>query len=172
MRENVQNFVKFFWHGSQNCFLCVQRTFLKKNFSFSKSLQNSKISDVFRLWGKHFGFLAKIILLGCQNCFQVSSGYFWKTFFENKFLELFIYFWSSGTIFLDFRRKFCDWFVKTFSKLRGDIFRQNWCLKTNFLSFFFNFGLRAQKSGLLDKIFRQLCQNCILCVQWRFLIGL
>ena len=113
MRENVQNFVKFFWHGSQNCFLCVQRTFLKKNFSFSKSLQNSKISDVFRLWGKHFGFLAKIILLGCQNCFQVSSGYFWKTFFENKFLELFIYFWSSGTIFLDFRRKFCDWFVKT-----------------------------------------------------------
>ena len=36
-----------------------------------------------------------------------------KLFFENKFFELFLNFWNSGTIFLDFRPKFCDRFVKT-----------------------------------------------------------
>ena len=76
--------------------LCPEDIFGKKRFFFTKS---SKLSVVFRLWGKHFGFLAKIILLGRRNSFQVSRGYFGR-----------VYFWKQipwmVSLFLVFERKF------------------------------------------------------------------
>ena len=91
---------------------------MRENFCFKKS---SKFSIVFRLWGKHFGFLAKIILLGCQNCFQVSRGFFWKMFFWKQIPWIVSFFLAFGRTFLDFRPKFCDRFVKTaFDVSSGD----------------------------------------------------
>ena len=76
MRENVWNFVNFFWHGGQNCFLCVQRTFVHKEFSFSQNLQNFQLFSDFEGNILGFGFLAKITLLKIifiydfiKNCF-------------------------------------------------------------------------------------------------------
>ena len=59
-------------------FLCPEDIFEEILFFLTKF---SKLSVVSRLWGKHFGLLAKIIWLGFQNCFQVSRGYIWKSCF-------------------------------------------------------------------------------------------
>ena len=94
-------------------FFFVSRGHLRRN-NFLFSTKSSKILFVFRLWGKHFGFLAKKKLFGLSKLFSSVQGIFSEEFvFENKFLELFLYFWSSGANFLDFRRKICDRFVKT-----------------------------------------------------------
>ena len=83
MRENVWNFVNIFWNGGQNCFLCVQRTFVEKQFSlFWKS---SKLSVVFRLWGKHFGFLAKKILLKINFIYEFIKNCFFHELFEFRY---------------------------------------------------------------------------------------
>ena len=65
------------WWSKQHS-LCPEDICGEIIFFFTKF---SKLSFVFTFWGKHFGFLAKIILLGCRNCFQVSRGYFWKSLF-------------------------------------------------------------------------------------------
>ena len=49
-----------------------------------------------------------------SKLFSSVQGIFLKElFFENNFFELFLYFWTSGVIFSDFRWKFFDSFVKT-----------------------------------------------------------
>ena len=60
-----------------------------------------KIFSCFQTLRKTFRFfLAKIILLGCQNCFQVSSGYFWKSLFlEANSLNSFFIFGLRSQIF-------------------------------------------------------------------------
>ena len=44
---------------------------------------------------------------------SVQEIFLKELFFENNFFELFLYFWTSGVIFSDFRWKFFDSFVKT-----------------------------------------------------------
>ena len=91
--------------------LCPEDIFEEILFFFTKS---SKFSVVFRFWGKNFGLLAKIIWSGCQNCFQESMWYFWKScFLKTTSLNCFFYFWTSGTNFLDFRRNIFDRSSKT-----------------------------------------------------------
>ena len=83
LRENVWNFVNIFWRGGQNCFLCVQRNFVEKQFSlFWKS---SKLSVVFRLWGKHFGFLAKKILMKINFIYEFIKNCFFHELFEFRY---------------------------------------------------------------------------------------
>ena len=99
LREKGWTFVKFLWHGGQNCFLCVQRTFLKNSFSFSQKLQ------IFQLFSDFEENLS--------NFWRKSSCWVVKTVFKCPGDIFGKYFWSWGTNCLDFRRKFCDRFVKT-----------------------------------------------------------
>ena len=57
LRVKYWNFVRFFWHGVQNCSLCVRSKFLKKYISFSQNLQNFQLFSDFEenlsdFWGK------------------------------------------------------------------------------------------------------------------------
>ena len=128
-------------------YLCPEEICEELFFFFTKT---SKFSVVFRLWGKRFGFSVKVIWLGCQNCFQVSRGYFWKS----CFLKI-VLFWTSGTIFPDFWRNFCDRFVKTaFYVSSGDFWLD--CFSTKIYEFFdrlravrkifWHFGAKPSKS--------------------------
>ena len=110
--------------------MVVKTSFFVSRVGFWRTFQfftkSSSFLVVFRLWGKLFGFFVELILLGCQNCFQVSRDTFGRVVFWKKTL----------------------WFVSLF------------------LDFGYSFF------GLLAKIFRLVCKNCIPSVQWRFLIGL
>ena len=121
----------------------------RNNFLFRKLFKNFSCFQ-----RKTFScFWRKKILLGCQNCFQVSRGFFRKSFFyENKFLELFLYFWSSSASFLDFWRKFCDRFVKTaFFVSSGDFWLD--CF------FYENLRVFSPSSGSEEKILAFWRQN-------------
>ena len=84
-------FRKEFRQVRQNCILCVQKR-LFGEFTF---VTNSSSFLVFsRLWAEHFEVLAKVIWLGCRNCFQVTRG----DFRENCFLKT-----NSSNWFIFFR---------------------------------------------------------------------
>ena len=104
----------------ETIFLVSRGHFWRNNFLSRKIF---KISVVFRLWGKHFGFLAKIILLGCQNCFQVSRGYFWKSLFlKTNSLYCFSIFGLPAQIFWTFSEIFAIGSSKLHSTCPVDIF--------------------------------------------------
>ena len=84
--------------------LCPEDIFEEIIFFFTKS---SEILVVFRLWGKSFGFLSKIILLVCPNRFQVSMGYVWKKcYFKTNFLKCFFLFGLWAQSFWTFGEKY------------------------------------------------------------------
>ena len=169
-RENVRNFVKLFWHGGQICFLCVQRTSLKKSFSFSQNLQNFQL--FLRLWEKHFGFLAIIILLGCRNFFQMSRGYFWKNLIlKTNSLNFFFFFGLRAQFFWTFGENFAIGLSKLLSMCPVEIF--DWTVfSTNIFEIFhrlramrncfWHFGAKTSKS--LSEL-QSLCPKKFL---WNF----
>ena len=83
------------------------RWYFWRNFFFPA--KSSNFAVFFRLWGKLSGFLAKIIWLGCQKCFQVSRGYFWKSRFWKQF------FWIVS-LFLDFGNNLFGLSAKIFDR--------------------------------------------------------
>ena len=86
-------------HFWRNTFLFYK---IFKNFSCFQTLRKT-----FLIFGeKYSGWVVKTV-------FKCPGGFLEEFIFENMFLELFLCFWSSGAIFLDLRRKFCDRFVKT-----------------------------------------------------------
>ena len=103
----------------------------------------------------------------------VSSGDFWRIFFFFTYSSKFsVFFGLWGNFFRFFGENNLVGLSKVFSGVEGGFLGRIDVWKQIFWIFYFFFGLRAQKFGLLAKFFRRLCQNCILCVQWRFLIGL
>ena len=91
--------------------LCPKDSFEEIIFFFHKTF---KFFSCFQFLRKTIRIFGEINLVGLSKLFSSVPGVFLEEFvFENNFLELFLYFWSSGTTFLDFRRKFCDSFVKT-----------------------------------------------------------
>ena len=122
-------------------------------FFFTKSL---KLSVVSRFWGKHFGFSAKIFLLGCRNCFQVSRGYFWKSLFlKTNSLNCFFNFGLRAEIFCTVSENFKIGLSKLLSMCPVEIF--DWTVFfTKIYEFFhrlravrktlWHFGAKASKS--------------------------
>ena len=111
MKEIVWSSVKFFWHGGQNRILCVQRTFVKKYCSFWQNPKRFQLFSDFEenilvFWQKQSGWIVKTV-------FKCPGTLLEELFFEKTFFELFVYFWTSGTSFLDSWLKFFDSFVKT-----------------------------------------------------------
>ena len=98
---NLFGMFSFFLTGWSKLFpLCPEDIFAEIIFFFTTS---SKFSVVFRLWRKHFGLLAKKILLGWQNSFQVSRGYFWKSLFLKTYsLKCFFIFGLRAQFFWTF----------------------------------------------------------------------
>ena len=91
--------------------LCPEDMFEETIFFFTKS---SEFSVVFETLRKTFRIFGDNNIVGLSKLLSSVQGIFSdKLFFENKFFEMFLNFWSSGTNFLDFRRNFCDRFVKT-----------------------------------------------------------
>ena len=79
----------------KTAFFCPEEIFEDIFFLFTNF---SSFLDVFRLWGEHFGVFAKVMWMGCQNCFQVSMGEFRKKCFLRRNS-------SNWFIFLDFGYK-------------------------------------------------------------------
>ena len=85
-------------------FLVSRRHFWRNNILFHKTF---KFFSCFQTLRKYFGFLAKIFLLGCQNCFQMCRGYFWKCFFlKTNSLNLLFLFGLRAQIFWTFDENF------------------------------------------------------------------
>ena len=138
--------------------LCPEDIFEDLFFFFTKSLN---FSVVFRLWGKHFVFLSKKNLLGCQNSFQVSRNIFGRVCFWKQIrwnVSLYLVF---GHKFLEFRRKFCDRFVKTaFYVSSGDFWLDCFFYESLWV-FTTVFGLWGKDSGTLAQNLQKVCQNAI-----------
>ena len=128
----------------------------RNNFLFHKIF---KTFIVFRLWGKHFGFLAKIILLGCRNCFQVSRGYFWKNllnfFLKTNRLNCFSIFGLLAQFFWNSSENFAIGLSKLHSMCPMEIFDWTVFFTKIYESFdrlravrklFWHFGAKASKS--------------------------
>ena len=104
--------------------LCPEDMFEEIIFFFTKS---SEFAVVFETLRKTFRIFGDNNLVGLSKLLSSVQGIFSdKLFFENKFFEMFLNFWSSGTNFLDFRRKFCDRFVKTAFHLSIGYFWLDW----------------------------------------------
>ena len=128
-------------------------------FFFTKS---SKLLVVFRFWGKHFGFLAKIILLGCRNCFQVSRGYFWKNLFlKTNSLNCFSNFGLLAQFFLELQRKFCDRFVKTAFFVSNGDFWLNYFFDKNLWVFWPSSGREEIILAFWRKSFKKTVKSAI-----------
>ena len=108
---------------------------------------------------------SKLFSLCPEDIFEEIHFFFTKS---SKFSFVFRL-WGSIS---DFCGNYSCWFVKTVFKCPGAISERVvfWKQLLWIVSLFLDFG--SNLFGLSTKIFRQLCQNCILCVQWRFLIGL
>ena len=108
-----------------------------------------------------------------KTAFFVSRGHLWRNIFRfHKILKIFSCFQTLRKTIWFFGKNNLVGSSKQFSSVEGSFLGRIDVWKQIFWIFYFFFGLRAQKFGLLAKFFRRLCQNCILCVQWRFLIGL
>ena len=112
-------FGNFFWQGGRNCFLRVQRRFLRKLFL---SAIPSRFSFVFWLKVNNLGNFGEKLSQGCQKC--ISSV----------------------------QTRFC-----------GN------CLSTDFLICLNIFVFQSNNFWSNGFYYRQVLQNCILCVQRRFL---
>ena len=100
--------------------LCPEDIFEEIIFFSTKS---SKILFVFRLWGKSFGFLMKLLLSGCRNRFQVSMGYVWeKCYFKTNFLKCFFIFGLRAQSFWTFGEKYAIGLSKLHSMCPLEIF--------------------------------------------------
>ena len=103
----------------------------------------------------------------------VYRGDFWKFFF--LFHEVFKFFSCFQTLrnyFQIFGENNLVGLSKVFSIVQG-FFLEELFFKNKFFELFLYFWISGIfLFGLSAKTFRQLWQNCILCVQWRFLIGL
>ena len=144
-------------------FLCPEDIFEEILSFFTKC---SKFSVVLRLSGNHFGILAKNNLVGLSKLFSRVQGIFLEKFyFENKFLEIFLYFWSSRTNFLDFRRKFCDRSVKTaFYVSSGDFWLD--CFSNETFRFFHRLrALRKKVWQLGAKASKSLSKLQFMCTK-------
>ena len=142
--------------------LCPEDIFEEKNFFFTKL---SNFSVDFRLLGKHFGFLAKIILLGCQNCFQVSRWYFWKSLFlRTNSLNCFSIFGLRAQIFWTFSEIFAIGLWKLHSMCPVEIFDWTVFLQ-KYMSFLTVFGPWRNYSAILAQKLPKVYKKCNLCVQ-------
>ena len=130
-------------------------------FFFTKS---SKLSVVFRFWGKHFGFLAKIILLGCRKCFQVSRGYFWKkVFLKINSLNCFFNFGLRAQFFCTFSENFAIGLSKLHSMCPVEIFDWN-DFPTKLYEYFHRLrGVRKTVWHFSAKASRSLSKVQIMC---------
>ena len=73
-----------------------------------------KLFSCFQTLRKTFRISGDKNFVGLSKLFSSVQGIFLEELiFENKFFESFLYFWTSGVIFSDFRRKFFDSFLKT-----------------------------------------------------------
>ena len=136
--------------------------FWKIIFFFTKP---SKISFFFRLWGNVSDFWRKYSCWVVKTVFKCAGDIFESVFFWKQIPWIYSFFLVFGHKFLDFRRKFCDRFVKTaFYVSRGD-FGLDCFLYKNFLSFLTVFGLWEKNSGFLAQKLQKNCQNFNLCVQ-------
>ena len=64
---------KFFWHGGQNCSLCVQRRFLKKFFLFHEVF---KFFSCFQTLRNYFQIFGENNLVGLSKVFSIVQGLF------------------------------------------------------------------------------------------------
>ena len=108
--KRLELYKNFLTRWSKLFSLCPEDIFGEK---MSFLTESSKLSVFFRLWGKHSGFLAKIIWLGCQKCFQVSRGYFWKSRFWKQIFWIVSFFLDFGNIFFGLSAKIFDRSFKT-----------------------------------------------------------
>ena len=107
--------------------------FWRNKFLFHKTF---KFFSWFQTLRKTFRNFGGNILVGLSKLFSSVQGIFLEEFiFDNKFLELFLYFWSSGANFLDFQRNICDRFVKSAFYVSS---RDFWldCFSTEIYEFF------------------------------------
>ena len=114
-------------------FLVSTGLFWRNKFLFHKTF---KFFSCFQTLRKTFWIFGENNLVGLSKLFSSVQGIFLEEFiFENKFLELFLYFWSSGANFLDFQPKFCERFVKTAFYVSS---RDFWldCFSTKIYEFF------------------------------------
>ena len=162
LRENGWNFVNFYWHGGQNCFLFVQRTFLKKYFSFSQNLQNFQLFSDFEENIRIFG---ENNLVGLSKLFSSVQGLFLEEFFlENKFLDLFFISGLRAQFFWTFGENFAIGLWKLHSMCPVEIF--DWTVySTKSYEFFTVFGPWGKNSGILARKLQKVCQKSNLCVQ-------
>ena len=139
---------------SQLLSLCPEEIF-EEFFPFPQSTQVFLI--VFGLWGELFGVFAKVIWLGCQNCFQKSRGGFRKNCFtENKFFELFLYFWTLGTKILDLRRTLFNRFVKiAFYVSRGGFWLDCFLYENSWV---------FHRLWAVKRIFWNICARALKCL--------
>ena len=116
-------------------------------------------------WGKNFGFLAKKILLGCQNCFQVSRGYFWKSLFlRTNSSNCFSSFGLRAQIFWIFSEIFAIGMCKLHSMCPVEIFDWTVFLR-KFMSFLTVFEPWGSYSAILAQTLQKVYKKCNLCVQ-------
>ena len=140
----------------------VSRGHLRRNnFLFHKFF---KIFSCFQTLRKTFRIFGEKNLVGLSKLFSSVQGMFSEKFvFENKFLELFLYFWSSGAIFLDFRRNICDRFVKTAFYVSSGSFWLDWFFLRKFMSIFTVLGLWGKHCGILAQKLQKVYQKGNLC---------
>ena len=132
--EKIGIFSKIFFDMVvKSVFFVCRGHFWRNHFLFHKI---SKFFSCFQTLRKTFRIFGENILVGLSKLFSSVQGIFLEEFnFENEFLEFLLYFWSSGTNLLDFRRKFSDRFVKTpFYVSSGDFW-----LDCFFYEYFWNF---------------------------------
>ena len=143
----------------------------RNNFLFHK---NFKTFSCFQTLRKTFRIFGEKNLVGLSKLLSSVQGTFSEEFvFENKFLEMFLYFWSSGANFLDFRRKICDRFVKTSFYVSSGDFWLDCLFYEKFWVFdrlravrkiFWHFGAKPSKS--LSKL-QFMCKK-IFCGKFEF----
>ena len=166
IKKQLDFFRKLHWQGSENCSLHDHRKNLRKKKFFELStllfhFQKTSERNVSVYWQKIFSGLWNCVLLVHRNilkknlfCFKSMNFYHFQTKWINlafscRNWKTCILPWKFEGIFLSFTRPLDVLEEKPFSQLI--IFRQFRKVKKPF--------------GLLPKFYRELCQNCILCVQ-------
>ena len=150
-------------------FLVSRGHFWRINFLFHKIF---KFFSCFQTLRKTFCIFGENNLVGLSELFSTVQGKFSEEFvFENKFVEMFLYIWSSVTSFWTFGEKFAIGSSKLHSMCPVEIF--DWTVfSTKFYEFFHRlrtvrkkfwpFGAKASKR--LSKL--QFMCTKVFC--WKF----
>ena len=147
-----------FRQGCKNCFPGVHGNKLSR-----KTFRWKPYIFLFRHWAESFQFCPKVFWLGCQNCISPGERIILRSIPFEFLPHLFRTLSKKSPRFCGM---FINWVVKTAFVVSIRAPQVVYFLEKGCRFLFITFGLSDKKYCFLTKIYRHVCQKCILTVHW------